>query len=135
MDEQEAHHTTDQSSAEKAGSEKMMNSTKMVEVPLENGRTVELPEGAHLMVNSRTLVPEPKSNLPKGVGAVLRSTDFEEYSLTRISPTQWVNHMGEMVSEDRAEQTITRYWIYVASEGVDPDRDRRGVTPVEPGDE
>lgn len=135
MDEQEAHHTTDQSPAEKAESEKMMNSTKMVEVPLENGRTVELPEGAHLMVNSRTLVPEPKSNLPKGVGAVLRSTDFEEYSLTRISPTQWVNHMGEMVTEGQAEETITWDWIYVASEGVDPDSGSRGVTSVEPGDE
>lgn len=135
MDEQEAHHTADQSSAEKAGGEKMMNSTKMVEVPLANGMTVELPEGAHLMVNSKTLVPELKSSLPKGVGAVLRSTDFEEYSLTRTSPTQWVNHMGEMVTEGQAEETITWDWIYVASEGVDPDSGSRGVTPVESGDE
>ncbi|WP_281712168.1 hypothetical protein [Dermacoccus nishinomiyaensis] len=135
MDEQEAHHTTDQSSAEKAESEKTMNNTKMVEVPLANGMTVELPEGAHLMVNSKTLVPEPKSNLPKGVGAVLRWTDYEEYSLTRVSPTEWIDHNGVVVDEELAKQIFAWDWIYVASEGVDPDREPRGVTPVEPGDE
>lgn len=135
MDEQEAHHTTDQSSAEKAESEKTMNSKKMVEVPLANGMTVELPEGAHLMVNSKTLVPEPKSKLPKGIGAVLRSKDSDEHTVTRVSPTQWVDNMGEKVTEDRAKKIIAWGWFYVASEGVDFDRDRRGVTPVEPGDE
>ena len=82
-------------------------------------------------VFEETDLPEPKSKLPKGIGAVLRSKDSDEYTLTRISPTQWVDNTGEKITEDRAKEIIAWDRFYVASEGVDLDRG----SPIEPGDE
>lgn len=66
-------------------------------------------------------LPEPKVELPKGVGAVLRSEGNPDFTLTRVGAKRWVDNAGFDVSEDEAEDVLSWSWIYVASEGVDLD--------------